>query len=936
MKPITFATFLFSLLLPLSAQQFRTHPAPGLGDYTEPFIAPDQVRPDIQSPDAFFGFPLGARPLHHHEVQAYYRYLSDLLPNAELHTYGQTYEGRELFYLVLSSPENMQRLDAIREANRKLADPRLLAGATQADRIIDTNPAIAWLGYAIHGDELSSTDAAVQLAYQLLAGTDETSRKIRREVVVCLDPLQNPDGRERYLHQLEQWSGVVVNSDVQSLSHTGLWPWGRGNHYLFDLNRDWLATVHPETRGKVQAALEWQPQLVVDAHEMGAFDTYLFNPPREPFNPYLPEPTHKWWSRFAQDQAKAFDQHGWSYYTREWNEELFPGYGSSWGIYAGLVGILYEQAGTDGSLVKRPDETLTPFREAVHHQLTSSIANLKTLADNRKEILRDYYQHRRQAVAEEYAAQAFLFPPAENRTRLTRFAEMLQRQQIEVFQLPHTTAVPAAVSGEGTRTENLELPAGTLVVPLRQPLQAIIRNMLTFDIRIDTRSLERERRELLKNNRSTIYDVTAWSLPLAYGISAYFTESLPPRTDLVPYQPPVVSGKLINPEPRFGWVLDGTDDQIYTALARLLERGVKVWCARKTFTVAGQTYPAGSLLIKRRANPDLDPEFLRSVAAASGIDITGVDTGLATDGPDLGGREFTLLREPRIALLGGPPASAYSFGATWHLLDSRLQTRITLLALSDFNRRDLDKYNVLILPSVWGNPLSYQEVFGQQGLQKLKAWVRNGGTLIAVGNGAAFLADTAVAVSSVRLRRQVLDKLDEYRRDLERRKAAEQPRVDSLALWEGSTPTATDTVVPPESKPKEERERDDELGRLLRPQGAILKATLDPEHWLAFGCGEAVTVLYNTSYVLLAKKPIQVPARLAAAEQLRLSGLVWPEAGRRIAESAWATREGVGEGQIILFATQPNFRAQFHSSERVFLNALYLGPGLGTRAKVKW
>ena len=307
------------------AQSMRTESEPGLGNYVIPFYAANTYRLNIQPPDEYLGFKLGSRPVHHDEVLDYYQYLDELLDNVTLTEYGKTYEGKPLVYLMISSKKNMVNLQSIKNSISTLADPRLIKTVTAAKKIIVNTPAIAWMAYGIHGDEISSTDAAVQLAYQLAAGSDPTTKKILQELVVSIDPIENPDGRERYLQQLKQWRGAVVNSDASSLDHSGFWPYGRGNHYLFDLNRDWFATVHPETRGKVSAILEWKPQFLVDSHEMGAYDTYLFNPPRAPFNPFLPKAIYKWWDNIAKDQAAAFDEYGWSYYTRDWNEEVYPG-----------------------------------------------------------------------------------------------------------------------------------------------------------------------------------------------------------------------------------------------------------------------------------------------------------------------------------------------------------------------------------------------------------------------------------------------------------------------------------------------------------------------------------------------------------------------------------------------------------------------------------
>ena len=418
-----------------NAQSYQNESAHGLGDYNVPFFKSGTYRPNVQPPDEFLGFTFGSRPVHHYEVIDYFNYLDNLLDNINLTEYGYTYEGKPLVYLMISSKKNMANIDNIKKSISLLADPRKIKDTQSAHNIIKNTPAIAWMAYSIHGDELSSTDAAVQLAYQLAAGTDQTTKKLLKELVISIDPTENPDGRERYLQQLLQWRGEVVNSDANSLDHSGFWPYGRGNHYLFDLNRDWFATVHPETRGKVSAILDWNPQFLVDSHEMGSMDTYLFNPPRAPYNPYMPKTIFKWWDKIAKDQAAAFDAYGWSYYTGDWNEEVYPGYGSSWGIYIGLVGILYEQSGADGSIVKKEDGTITTYRETVHHQFISSMANLQTIANQKEELLRDYYNNRKKAVSTKNAGKAFIFSSELNKTRLNELAETIKRQKLKSIQI---------------------------------------------------------------------------------------------------------------------------------------------------------------------------------------------------------------------------------------------------------------------------------------------------------------------------------------------------------------------------------------------------------------------------------------------------------------------------------------------------------------------
>lgn len=922
-------------------QAMRTSPNPGSGSYDAPFWPDGTYRADVKSPDDVLGYPLGSKPAPHADLLKYFEYL-DTFPNAELRSYGETYEGRKLVYLIIASDANFARLEEIRTNCLKLADPRTLGGA-DPKKLIDNTPAVAWMAYGIHGDELSSCDAALELAYQLMAGTDAATKQILDNCVVIIDPSENPDGRSRWLTQLNAWNGVVPSHDIQSMAHTGMWPYGRTNHYLFDLNRDWFAQVHPETRGKTKAIMEWMPHYVLDAHEMGPLDQYLISPPREPFNPFLTSYIHKWWDRVAKAHAAAFDKFGWSYYTREWNEEIYPGYGSSYGCYLGAVGMLFEQAGVDGSQVKRPDGTIMTFRETVHHQFIGSMANIAAIAANKKELLNDYFTEKQANLKSK--PTSFVMLKGANQTRLDRLVEKLEAQHIEVQRTTKETTLSQALAWDGTNAKSVKVPAGSAIVLTNQPLKPLIDAILTFDIRIPTAFLKTEKKEILAHGDSRLYDATGWSLPLAYGLEAYRMDGVPGVAS-EKYVIATRKGSLSNEKAKVGFAFDGSDDRAFELLARLFEHDVNVWCSKKPFRSGEKSFPRGSYLIRRAGNTALDVAMLGSLAEAAGVELVGVDEGLSSGiYADLGGNDFVLLKAPRIAIIAGTRINVNNYGAVWHLLDSRMRMRVSTLDIVNVDGADLTKYNVIVLPDAGGGASAYKGGLGDGGIDNLKAFAKGGGTLIGEGGGAAFLADSSVAISSAHNRSQVLKDIEKYTRAVGLSHSAFTPEVDSLSVWEGKSAekpkgdkNAKDKdkdKEKPESPDKDAIKRDDEMARKLYPHGAIVAVDVNTDHWLGYGCNPVVPAILNSPLALVTEN-VEVPARLAPANRLRLSGLMWEEARARWGETVYAARDGYGDGQAIVFTAIPNFRGYYHGAERMLLNALFLGPGFGTAARVNW
>jgi hypothetical protein len=926
----------------------------------EPFFPGATYRPEVPTVESLLGFPVGSRAALPAEIETCLKAWAEASPRARLAESGRTHEGRPLFLLTITSPENLARLPRIREGWEKVADPRRIS-ASEAEDLATSLPAVAWLAYSIHGDETSGADASLAVAYHLLASEEPEVERLLDQLVVILDPMMNPDGRHRFLSQLGQHSGLTVSRDDQSLDHSGFPPYGRGNHYWFDLNRDWLFASQPETRARLAALKDWYPLLFVDAHEMGSQATYLFYPPREPINPYLPEPVRRWWEVFARDQAAAFDRQGWRYYTGEWAEWWFPGYSDGWSAYRGAVAILYEQAGIGQGEVARPEGVPLSYREAVHHQAVSSLANLRTLARHRREIARDFAGSRRRAVAKDgpFAGRTFAFLPSANASRFRRFADLLGLHGIEVFELEAATTVEGATDVLGEVLPSLALPAGTLLVPNRQPEAHLAAAILELDLRLPGPFLPLERRELLRHGRSLLYDVSAWSLPLLAGLEAYRLPVELPR-EARPYRAPAPPAQA----EAGAWaravaaVVDGEDDRAPATAVRLLARGLEVRAADRAGEAGGVAFARGSLVVTAADNRRFPGDAFAAaveVAREAGLLARPLSTGLgAGDLPDLGGRHFPLLEPARVAVLTRGGADSSDSGAVWLLLDRELGLAASLLDETAADGADLRRYNVVVLPNRWGEELP-------KGLKEaLAAWVEAGGTLIAMGSATATLTTTE-GPSKVRPLAEALGDLATHRLALLREWMAEGPPVDPEAVWSRSpaaaAPDPWDELPLPGPEDRAEWERRDRWQSLFMPQGAILAARLDGEHWLTFGCREPLPLLVDDLPILMAGTGVEAVARLgwAAPETdeatgfsalgwgvvptgrtfyLRLSGLLWPEAAQRLANAPYLTREARGAGQILLFAGRPAARAASPAALRLLANAIVFGPGLGARAAI--
>jgi hypothetical protein len=913
----------------------------------EPFFPGAAHDPAIPHPDQLLPQPLGSFTAHHHEILAALRAMAKNNPRMREESFGRTHEGRELVLFVISTPANLQRLDSILADLGKLADPRGVADS-ELERIVQQSPAVAWLGHSIHGDEMSGSDSALATAWHFAAGTGADVMALLEQTVIVIDPCQNPDGRERILSQLVQGAGYVPNLDPDAMQR-GRWPYGRGNHFLFDMNRDWLWGTQPETRARWAAIRKYKPQLLVDAHEMGGLDTYLFYPATDPFTPHFPLQTLKWWPIFAADQGAAFDRYGWSYYTREWADSWYPGYTDSWGSYQGAVGILYEQARFHGQALRRASGEIATYREAVHHQTVSAVANTTTLFRNREALLRGYLETRQRALSKDAPGveRSFVLVPGRHPSRERELIERLLAQGLEVWRTQEEVRAQHVDTLLDGRQESRAFPKGALVIHARQPLGSMALDFLSFDPRYDQGSLDRERKELERKQQSKVYDVTGWSPAHAYDLEAYWAQLGEAKTErFTGFEPtdgrvsPLTSAELAV----YGWAVDGQDDGAVRFAVEAMELGLKVAIAEEPFAIwsaasaSSQAAPIarlarGSLLVRRHENGADVSARVEQAARRSQVVAHAAGTARSMDsGPDLGGGRFALLARPRVGILSNAPVSVEPYGHTWHLIDTRLGLPCSQVNAAELSGYDLRKYNVLVIPEAGGG----LQTLLKEHAEELNAWVKGGGTLIASGSSAAQLVASQNGLTKVLERREALKELPRFREAVQRERAAGRQPVDAALVFGDKATESAATEEPKPAMSEEQLARWDEWAEVFAPRGAILRAESSEDHWLTYGCGRELPVYYEGASALLSSLPIRTPVRLAPKERLRLSGLVWPEARERLGDAAYCTVESVGNGQVILFASAPEFRGWFRGTMRLLSNAIVYGPGLGARQPNEW
>ena len=844
--------------------------------------------PAIPTIAKVLGYEHGERITTPEDVHRYLRALADAAPDrVRLVEYARSWQNRPLWLMAIGSRERMARFDALKASRSELADPRN-ASPADIDRIVREQPVITALLHSVHGNEISGVDAALAEAYHLLAATaDGDVDLIMRESVVLIDPMQNPDGRARFIASNVHGHAMSADRDPVSAERDEPWPGGRTNHYLFDLNRDWFPQNHPESQGKVKFMLDWLPQVTVDLHEMGGDGHYYFPPAAAPNTPNTTAAQRNWMMTFGKANAARFDARGFQYFIREVYDSFYPGYGASWPFFIGGLGKTFEMAGARGLEYRRSDGTLLTLRDGVVRHFTAAIQTAATAARNRERLLRDFIDYRRSAVTEGGATEYVLLA-GNDPARAERLAQLLVKNGLQVRRVDAAAKI-------GSR----DISAGSFIVPLAQPMGRLARTLLEAHTSMgDEFIAEQDRRRKLRLP-DQIYDITAWSLPALYDVELVVSDK--PTGAKTSAFAAANRTAVTLPAAQVGYLIPwGTG--MAAAMGDILREGLTLRAAGGGFTLAGRQFGIGTAIVRNGENPANLRERLGRVAAAHGLDVVPIDTAWVDAGLSLGSGTVRLLKAPRVLLVWDAPTQSLSAGWARFSLERRFNQPVTAVRAGSLARANLTDYDVIILPA--GN---YGSVLGEPLLSRVREWTRTGGTLVTLGEASRWAASANLLGTSTELRDGRPD------RPAPQGAAADAPRQGGP---EKNDKYDYDAAITPT------RERPEPTS------GVIARVKMNMEHWLSSGTDGDVQAMVEGDRVF---KPLTLDRGTnvgiyAEEGALVASGLVWPEVRRQLARKAFLMHEPLGQGHVIAFAEDPNFRGFTELTQLLLMNAVLFGP----------
>lgn len=798
----------------------------------------------LSSPSEFLGYELGSQYTRHVNVIDYFRYIADNSPMVSFHIYGQTNERRPLTYAVISSEENLTNIESIRKAH-------LFTSEKNNEQIPDK--AIVWLSYNVHGNEASSTEAAMKTLYSLITEKQEWLKN----TVVIIDPCVNPDGRDRYVNWYNQTKTDPYSVSQAAAEHHEPWPGGRPNHYLFDLNRDWAWATQVETQQRLKIYNKWLPNIHVDFHEQGINEPYYFAPAAEPFHEIITPFQKEFQTKIGKNNARYFDEKGWLYFTRERFDLLYPSYGDTYPTYMGAVGMTYEQAGNTraGLGIKTDEGYILSLKDRIAHHFTTGLSTIEVASENAGKLNSEFnkYFNTRDTKYKSYILKGSM-------DKIKAVKKLLDKHEI-TYNTPkehsfkgfnYSTAKQGSLetSNDSSLLISTDQPKGKMVKVLFEPSA--------------------------KLNDSLTYDITAWSIPYAYGLDAIASTqeisqaNTEPEKEISNEGSPGAAGYISK------W--DSMEDARF--LVALLKKGIRVRFSEKSFQSEGQTFKPGSLVITKSDNmqlADFDQKLVK-IANEHQRKLVAASSGFATKGPDFGSADIKIINPQKVALLKGEEVSSLNFGEVWYYFEKDLDYPIIPINSSYFNEVSLEEFDILILPEG-----KYDEFLTDKVLTKIKVWVKNGGTLIAIG--------------------QALDKL---------------AGKDGFTIKKNQSGTPKDSTAIDKLVPYSQRERED-IKDLIT--GSIVKTKLDNTHPMAFGYDNNYFSLklsddsysfldegYNVGYI---QKPEIV------------SGFAGSNAIKKIENSLVFGEQPMGKGSIVYMVDNPLFRAFWENGKLFFANSVF-------------
>lgn len=840
-----------------------------------------RFRADIPTLEQVVGHRLGAQITSPEEALSYMQALERAAPDrVRLVEYARSWQGRPLVYAIVTAAPNMARIEAVR------GDLARLAGGSAPSALPNLLP-VTWLSYGVHGDEISSTDAALAMAYHLLASEgDAQVDRIMGGSVVIIDPSQNPDGRARFVHSFRSQAGLSPSADRYTAAADQPWPGGRFNHYLFDLNRDWFALTQPETRGRVAAIQQWQPVVLVDAHEMGGDESYFFPPSADPFNPHITGGQRDKQVLLGRNIAASLDRAGQPYFTREVFDAFYPGYGDTWPTLNGAIAMTFEQGSARGLLWERRDGTLLTYEEGVRNHFLASLATAQTVADNAALFLGDYAEYRRTAAAGQAGSGTYVIDLAQRRWNAEHLARRLVAQGIAVGRVNG----PANACGRS-------YPAGYLTISRSQPAARLIRSLLDTNTALPPEFVAMQEARRSRDLAHELYDTTAWSVGLMSGVDVALCSGTVAQGSAVSADDPLTS--LVEEPGAFGMVVPWTDSGQARLVALALSRGLVGRATDTAFTIGGREYGRGSVVFSRADNPESLGD-LAALAREVGAEVRALENGWVDSGPNLGSDRFVRLTAPRVAMLWDDGVDPLSAGGLRYTLEQRLGVAVAPIRTRTVSRAELGRYNVLVVPDG-----SYARSIGTAGRAAIAGFANGGGVVVVVGEAMAEFAtgDNALFALS---RETVLGG------DPEAEEVEAQVAGSAIASEADYRELIADGTRRPDTMP-----------------GALLNTAIDADSFLSAGYDRAAPVVFASGDLVFAPMArangVNV-VRFAAADRLLASGYLWDENRRQMAFKPFMVAQAARSGLAVGFAYDPATRGYLDGLDMLLANAVVMAP----------